>query len=338
MMDLRTRLFALFLAATSCSKDECVALEKLKAEHQSLLTKVRIQAEKADELEKSSAQFEVETNAMIDRLGFNKSDTELDKVLGERVAKLGGAKLRVIDPPASPQQGPVPRAWTISVLEKTPTAALSRAFELASSPPLIEIKTLVDDGKGVWSVQLERAVLDRLDLKPQPAKVVLPVGPETIKRTISMCGAGALRAAITKMREELEAKAPRAELMTELVQKRTTVLGQKRRAELLSERERETRSLQNMLVEAAEKAGVPIKAVGFEEPMVILEIRGTAAHRAKVEAKLPKELESVIGRPEGGAAGIVRLSLPNEVSRTPRNRVIGTKLRALPSKKEDSSP
>ncbi|MBI2378938.1 MAG: hypothetical protein HYV07_33395 [Deltaproteobacteria bacterium] len=335
----RLVVLALFVSSLSCSKQECVDLGRLRDEHELVANRVRIQAEKADELEKSATALEVETSAMVGKLGLTEKDEKLDAALEARVQKLPGATLKALDVPAAPQQGPTPRQWTVSFKEKSARVAFQRAADLAEVPPLFEIKTLVDDGGGQWSLQLERPILDRIDAKPVPVKVAMPRGPETIPSTFTTCGAGAIREQVAKLRDEIAQKTPRAEAMTQLAQKRATTLGEKRRAALLVERERETRRLQKLLLEAADEAKVVIKAVGFEEPMVILELRGTSKDRAKVEAKLPKELESAIGRPEGGGAGIVRLSLPNEVSRSPRNRQIGARYRPMPEKsavEEDS--
>jgi hypothetical protein len=180
---------------------------------------------------------------------------------------------------------------------------------LATVPPLLALTTVTrDQGTDQWTVLLQRMLPIRSPM--QPAAVPLPPldDPGAVKSQFGFCGASDLRAQITKTRAEIAKLAPDAEAATLLIASAPTFEGVRRRAERVSRTERDARAIMTQVIEGLVREKLPFKAVGYEEPAVLVELWGGPKELRKLETLLLAFGDRV--KPtDGSPAGVVRRSI-----------------------------
>lgn len=322
-MKLRHVLPAAALAAAACGKtDECRRLEASLQEHENSAKDLRARAQVNEKLEKSAQAAEAEARQVLEKLGFEMTEEQTNAALGQRAGAIEKAKIerKAITPDPTPENTArkSQTMWVVEFDEKDPEKAFAHVKALCQQPPFLLLSTLVKEkGQSRWRVELLRGDVDRVTIKPEPLPVPTPEAPDTIASQLGFCGASDTRAKIAKLRQEIDRLKPEAGKTTVLLPTKASWEGLRFRAEHENEKEQEVRRHVSELFEAARKAKVELKAIGYEEPLVILEVWGGKPERKRLETAMgPAMLGQVKDPPlDVTKPGVVRLSMIVEAAR-----------------------
>ncbi|MBK8010481.1 MAG: hypothetical protein IPK13_03980 [Deltaproteobacteria bacterium] len=307
--------------------EECVALREIALQHHRALLTARARARVHDRL---IGEVDNAKSAALDEkrsLGLDLEEAKLGTILTARVAAMKTATATItravaaIDVPGETGKTENVTEWRLSFDAKTQAQAIKSAAQLMEPPPLFRFSTLLHDKeRNRWTLELLRLTVDEVHVQPTPQ--ALPTGddPSTVPSQFGFCGASELRAEIAKAREEtasLETKALKSTVLLPMI---ATWVGLMRRAEFADAVERESRKHFDVLAAAAMAADVPIKALGNEDGLAVLEVWGDKEARRRVAAKIPSEFSEALRQPDVSTPGVVRFTLSNRF-KEPSTRV-----------------
>ncbi|MBK6687218.1 MAG: hypothetical protein IPG45_22300 [Deltaproteobacteria bacterium] len=303
--------------------EECKELDKLLTESQRAAQAVKGRATLWERVSQRANQKEANTKKLMAELGLDLGEEQLQATLEERIKAIPGATfertVRVADGEA---QGPTAATETLFVINiptKDPTAAIAQLRILWAAPPLLRIETIVQEkGKG-WRLELGRAEIDQVPVKVEPVQPKARTSPDTVPSQFGFCGAAAKRKQLATMEEEIKALEGKAAEVTTLLPAAASWEGLGRRVELVREVETEARRLINLVLDAALKSKVHLKAIGTEQELVMAELIGTAKDRAKLQNALDPDTIAQMQLPETEVTpGVARFGLPNRVAKERR--------------------
>lgn len=330
-------LFSLGLLAACSETDECKKLNDLRGQHDRLLTETRSKAALHDRLKSRAEVAEVKANKTLEALGLDLDESKITDRLTVRVAAIPTATISVGYTPLAPTEGGMPtreRLWEVSFEAKNVEEAFERLAKVVEVPPLVRVASFIKDkGKRRWRAQLLIQPVERIPVQPKPVLVPTLDDPGTIPPQLGFCGAGKIRRAIGEIRDQLTELRPKAERTTVLLPMVATFDGLGRRAEMAEKIETESRRLMQIMAVRAETAKVEIKAVGFETPLVVLEVWGKQPELARLEKQLAP-MASRLKKLDPAPPGVIRLGLPNPVAeknKPPQPRAAGAMPEAPPS-------
>jgi hypothetical protein len=321
------RLFwglVVFGLGVGCAEtEECKELDKLLTESQRVAQAVKGRATLWERVSQRANQKEANTKKLMAELGLDLGEEQLQATLEERIKAIPGATfertVRVADGEA---QGPTAATETLFVINiptKDQTAAIAQLRILWAAPPLLRIETIVQEkGKG-WRLELGRAEIDQVPVKVEPVQPKARTSPDTVPSQFGFCGAAAKRKQLATMEEEIKALEGKAAEVTTLLPAAASWEGLGRRVELVREVETEARRLINLVLDAALKSKVHLKAIGTEQELVMAELIGTAKDRAKLQNALDPDTIAQMQLPETEVTpGVARFGLPNRVAKERR--------------------
>jgi hypothetical protein len=326
---MRFRTALLLLLASGCGRtEECKQLEKLSKSYEKVWLAVQGQSGKAAGLEKRASEAEQAAKKLLADLAIDDTDDQAMAKLEARAAEIKGAKatkhLTEIPSPAAAATGPQAggsqnMAFEVVFPEKDPATAWAHAVALMSGPPLFSFETLLGpDPKAKkdagWRLQLRRPRIGRVEINPQPQPTPTLDDPDQIASQLGNCGAGAFRKQIATMKADLVRLAPTAARTTVLLPTLASWEGLKNRTLAADLAEKESRRLAALLVDKALAKKLHIRAVGYQEPLAVLEVEGGAKERAALELAFKGEKDALKPVP-GGSKDVVRVALANDRAR-----------------------
>ncbi|MCC7381991.1 MAG: hypothetical protein IT384_09185 [Deltaproteobacteria bacterium] len=310
-------LFSLGLLAACSETEECKKLNDLRGQHDRLLTETRSKAALLDRLKSRAEAAEVKANKTLEALGLDLDESKITDRLTVRVAAIPTATISVGYTPLAPSESGHPtreRMWEVSFDAKNVEQAFDLLAKVVEVPPLVRVASFIKDrGKRRWRAQLLVQPVERIPVEPKPVLVPTLDDPGTIPSQLGFCGAGKIRRAIGEIRAQLSELRPKAERTTVLLPTVATFDGLGRRAEMAEKTETESRRLMQIMAVRADAAKVEIKAVGFETPLVVLEVWGKQPELARLEKQLAP-MASRLKKLDPAPPGVIRLGLPNPVA------------------------
>jgi hypothetical protein len=314
------RILLIALACLGCGEtEECAKLRALLAEHERVRASMKARVALEDQTQKRLDRVEAKAKETMSSLGLDLPESKLAEELDARVRMIPGATIErttrmVADSMGSAQEGASETLWRIHYSAKSTDEALALAERLWVAPPVFRVATVIDEGKGKWLIELFRASVIEVPMNVAPTPIPMPAGLlEAIPSELGFCGAGDLRAQITGIQTELAALKEKAEALSVLLPKVATYEGLERRAALLGEEQAENRRLLGAYAGAVKASKVRFKAMGVERAVVVYELYGRDADRAKLEKHLPKDVVEGIKPLESATKGVLRLSVTNRV-------------------------
>lgn len=313
-------LCALGATLVSGCKDthECVALREIALQHHRALLTARARARVHDRLLGEVDNAKAAALEEKQSLGLDLDEVKLTTILTSHIAAMKSSTATItrgIAAVAVPgQDGKTENVtqWRLSFDAKDQAQAIKSATLLMKAPPLFQFRTLLHDkNTNRWTLELLRLTVDEIHVEPTPQALPTSDDPSTVESEFGFCGASELRAEIKKADEEtkdLEAKALKSTVVLPMI---ATWVGLKRRAEYADALEQESRKLFDVLATAALDANAPIKALGNEDGLAVLEVWGGKDARRRVAAKVPSEFSDALRQPEVSTPGVVRFTLSN---------------------------
>lgn len=288
--------------------EECRKLTTLKGQYEEALVRMKARAGLRERALERAEFAEKKAKETLERLGLDKSETELDAILRERAEALGARIERgtrdvpVGDAGVTEKQ----TIWSFELSAKDTASAVDQSRRLAGSPPLFRYIALLSKDDQ-WRFQLGRADVEQLDIeKIEPTPPPKRPQASDIPSEMGFCGASALRAEISALDAEIEALQKVASETTVAMPRAASWEGIRRRTVQIQAEEGEAREILDELLTAAVRARVPVKASGVEGAVVILELLGGPKQKvAFQEALPPKRLEALKPAPTS-RPGVIR--------------------------------
>lgn len=319
---MNSRHFALALCALpllACQEtDECKQLKVLKGRYEVAAVQMRARAGLRDQAVKQLESSKARTEALLKKLGLDKSETELDAVLRDRAQALKAQVERgTRDVPLGDDPGMTEKQtmWSFELSAKTAAEAVDHARRLAGSPPLFRYVALLGDGKS-WRFRLAETKIEQLDLS-QIKPVEPPERPslDNVPSSFGFCGASELRADIKRFEDEIHELDKVAAETTVAMPKAASWSGLYQRTMAQQAEEAEARVILDTLLTAAVRGDVPIKASGVEGGVVILEMRGGPKERKRFQSQLSKDYLQRLRPAETQRPGLIRYMMVNRATR-----------------------
>jgi hypothetical protein len=302
--------------------EECRRLRALKASHERVLITMQARAGLKDKAVARAKAAEADAQALLDKLGLEKSDDELSALLAERAAAVkadlqkGTRDVPLDDPQAKSETQVV---WSFALSAKDAAAAVDQTFTLAKGPPLFRFVALLSDGTS-WRLQLAKATVARVPIQVAPMPAPERKSAADIPSELGFCGASGLRGEVAALDAKIDALQAEAEATTVAMPTTASYEGLKSRAMLADLEENESRRIVAVLSSAALRANLKIKALGVEGAVVILELFGGPKERVKFTEQLDaKTLEELKPAPTEHP-GLVRYMMVNRVGEQARSR------------------
>lgn len=321
-MKIDVRTAALLLLVSGCGQnEECTKLAAMLKQHELVLADARARANVRPAAQKRADATEKAMHKLLDESGIERPDAELSAELARRVATVPTATMsQSIAQLGTTEEGEAitTTEWTIRFDEKDLSKTWDKVVVLASVPPLLGLSTLArDKGSDRWMLQLHRALPVRTPV--QPAKVPLPKleDPSAVPSQVGFCGAGDLRKKLAAIAAEVEQNRVAAEEATLLIATAPTFEGIRRRAELAVRTERDARAIMTQVMEGVVKQKLALKAIGYAEPAVVVEVFGGPAELKTLETLL-LPLGDRVKKSELDQPGVVRrLIVVSQPKRSP---------------------
>jgi hypothetical protein len=324
---MKRAAMSLALAASlgGCGEnDECRRLRATMPRHEEALAMMRSRAGALPRVKEQAAAAEARAKALLSETGLDLAEAQLGAALEARVAALPGARLERTARAVSSgdaQDGPggeTETVWVVSFEARDLGAARKAMDALAATPPTFRLRALLTDGSRGWRVELARADVEQVPIKVAPTPPPPRPDPAEIPSQLGFCGARDLRARIAAIGEEIAALEADAGETTVLLPTGTSWHGLGLRMVLLREVEVESRRIAGALLDAVAAAGLSLRALGVEREVVMLEVRGAQAERARLERALARDVLAAVTYPQAAEAGVLRLLVANRVEKERR--------------------
>lgn len=313
---MRLLLIASTLLAVGCEAgDECKRLTGMVSQYEDVLETATRRAENAERFGKEAEAAKQEAKEALERLGFDLAEGPLVEDLDKRLAAIPGAtKTRRVESfgPAEEAASNAKTIFTISFREKDPSKVWTIIEGLVSALPLWRLELVrVGSSPDLWEVELVRAVVEQLPIKPKPTPLPELPDPSTVPTELRFCGAGKLRTRLAELKAQIEKLREPATNTTVLLPAIASWKGLKQRAQVLEAVELESRKLQKLFFEAAVATKSKLKAVGYQEPRAVLEVFGGKAERAALERALAKHRSRLAIPEDNPDPKVIRFTLAN---------------------------
>ena len=278
MINVRTAVVVLLLGSGCGQTEECTKLAAMVKQHELVLADAKARANVRPAAQKRADATEKAMHKLLDESGIEQPDEQLAAELARRVATVPTATMsQALTQLGTTEEGEAitTTEWTLRFTEKDLSKAWDKVVVLASVPPLLGLSTLArEKGGDRWMLQLHRALPVRTPV--QPAKVPLPKleDPSAVASQVGFCGAGDLRKKLAAIAAEVEQNRAAAEEATLLIATAPTFEGIRRRAELAVRTERDARAIMTQVMEGVLKQKLALKAIGYAEPAVVVEVFG----------------------------------------------------------------
>lgn len=307
------------LSSAACQPtEECTKLQTLKGRYEVVANQMRARAGLREQALERARISEERAQALLTKLGLDKTETELDAILKQRAQTLGVSVERGTREVAlGESEGATEKQtlWSFELSAKDAAAAVDQARTLAGSPPLFRYVALLGDGK-TWRFRMAATQIDQMnldDLKPVPPPT--RQDPADIESNFGFCGASGLRADIAKLEAEIVSLEPKAAETTIAMPKSASWAGLNQRVLAVQAEEAEARLVLDTLMSAAVKGRVEIKAAGVEGAVVILELRGGPAERQRFQSQLSEKFLEALRPGDGQRPGVIRYMMANRAAR-----------------------
>ncbi|MCK6547789.1 hypothetical protein L6R52_18195 [Myxococcota bacterium] len=314
---------------TACDdNDECRELRSTLKARKDILNSARAQSNALEIAQKRAAAAEGNATKLLKALWLSEPETRIQDTLEKRARVVSdaifvrGAQAVGGERPGDPTSSET--MWTIRFRE----ADLQRAFryldEVTATPPLVRFATMVRESRDSadWRIELLRAAAEQVPINPQPVLLPPPADLSAVKRQIGFCGAGKLRDEIEEADAELKRLKERAEKTTVLLPTAASYDGLRARAELLRDIELENRRHLRLFREAVVASGVPLKGLGVEGTMAVVELFGGTKERAAFMLEVDKlGAAAAVQEPKNQKEGVLRFGLLNKISEARRVRM-----------------
>ena len=307
---------AFALVNVACGEtDECRKLAALVETNTAKLEKVKRRAKIHEKVKARTEKAEKLAQDFMDSIGLDDSESDVEKPLKERVAKIPGATIQrdAADADAA-GDGTLRKKgtyWRINYRAENFDAGIAVAEKLVTAPPLYLLDNLRKKaGSDEWSLTLFRATIDRVPLKTQPVAVDPLPKADGIKSEFGFCGASTSRSALAKIESEYAAAKQKAEEVSQLLPLGASWQGIMMRSQRLNLVEEENRRLMTAFIKAVRDAKPDeFVGIGYEEPEMVLEVKGGKAVNKALEASLAPLADRV--KANEASKGFVRISIAN---------------------------
>lgn len=305
----------LALSVLGCETEECRRLAGMVEQYQEALDVAQRRAHKAESFEKQAQEAESQTNATLARLGLDRAEEALVKDLERRLAKLPGATYQRRVESFGPAEEAATNSKTIFTI-RFQAKGLEQAWVAAElvvqELPLFRLESFRPAPlPDAWELEVARAVVERLPIKPTPTPLPELPDPKTVPGQLGFCGASRARSDLEAIKQQIDALREKATSTTILLPTIASWKGLDQRALVLERVELQSRALQKVLVEAVLTTKSKLKAVGYQEPRAVLEVQGGKKERESLERALAKH-RAILAVPESQPQEtVVRLTLTN---------------------------
>lgn len=304
------------LFAVGCSPgDECKRLTGMVSQYEEVLQTAHRRAENAERFQKEAQEAEQEAQEILKRLGLDLAEAALVEDLDKRLAAIPGAtKTRRVENygPAEEAASNSKTIFSVTFREKDPTKAWGIVERLVEPLPLWRLELVrAGDKSDVWEVELVRAIVERLPIKPPVVPLPELPDPATVPSEMRFCGAGKLRTQLGELRQQIEGLREAAGKTTVLLPTIASWKGLHKRAQVLERVELQARALQRVLFQAAVATKSKLRAVGYQEPRAVLEVFGGKDERLALERALVKHRSILAVPEENPGPKIIRFTLAN---------------------------
>lgn len=302
--------------------EECKELDKLLEASRHAASAVKGRAAMWERAHARLQEKETATKKLLAELGLDQGEEQLKGELEARVAKIPGASfersVKVAEEQGTAPSGETETLFVINLPGDDVASLLPSLKALIASPPLLQLQTVVREGKG-WRIELGRLEIDQIPIKVDPVRPPPRVSPDSVKSEFGFCGAGDKRKQLAALEEEIKANDEKAAELTTLLPAAASWEGLGRRAELVREVETEARRLFLVVLEAVQKTKVQLKAIGSEQELVMVELKGSPKDRSKLQGAFDPQTLSQVQLPETEVTpGVARFALPNRVAKERR--------------------
>ncbi len=250
------RLFVLALVlaplvstVTGCEdNNECKRLKAILQQTKTTAENAGMRAETYERIKDNETRAKKKANQVMDSLGLDDAEDDLEKTIEERRSKLIGSTIKRHPRKPDPESGAFRRQstlWSVTFTASSVADAIAKAKKLVETPPLFYLERLVrsQDKKNEWRVDLGRATIDRVPIKPTRVKIIMPTDPADVPSEFGFCGSGALRSKIGALRAEIESVRDDAEKTSMIMPASASWRGIEKRSRLVEAIEKEYRVL-----------------------------------------------------------------------------------------------
>jgi len=298
---------------TACGQtDECRRL----AELQKAWDKTRVTAEERaanlPRVKERAAKLEDASRKLMDDTWLEADDQRVHAELLKRVSAIPTgtvAKSQAMLGSTDEGDSITTTEFMITFEEKDLAKAWDKVVAIGQVPPLLTLSAVIKAEKGAaWGVRMQRFVQGNFRSPFKPGRVPLdkPDDPSTVPTQMGFCGAGDLRQKIVAIQSKIGSVEADADQATILMASGPTAEGVRRRAEKALKTERESREIMTRVIDGIAKQKLPFKAIGFEDPAIVVELWGG-----------PKELKALetLLLPFGDRVKPTELAAPGVVRR-----------------------
>jgi hypothetical protein len=313
-----TALASLTILAGCGDTDECKRLKELRGKYEKLLIEAKARSQLTPKLKERLDSAKQSTNRVLEGLGLDLAEERVAELVKERVQAIGATVVpkEVTGEADETGERNLRKVFEISFTEKDQAKVWANVEALAKTPPLLRVATLIKEKKGdQWTVQLEPIGVERADFEPRPVHLKALEKADTIAPELGFCGAGKMREMIIELGQQIDALRADAERTTVLLPQIATLDGLRHRAEAKKKSEDEALRIMRQLFEYVRASKTNLKAVGYEEPLVAVEVWGGPKERARLEEALAPMAEQL--RPQESTPEVIRFGVFNALS-TPR--------------------
>ncbi len=289
--------------------DECKRLDEIAKQHDKVLLNAKARAYARAQAKKQADVAEAAMTKVLEESGIEQPEAVTTAELTRRVGLVPTATIsrREVQLSSTDEGDPIATTeWKIEFRERDLTKAWDKVVTLGTVPPLLTLATVtLDKGTDRWTLQLQRMLPVTSPYQAAPVPLPALEDPGAVPSQIGFCGASELRAKIGATRTEIAALKEDAEAVTVLIAAGPTFEGVRRRATTASRTERDARAIMSQVMDGMVREKLPFKAIGYEDPSVIVEVWGGPKEvRALDTLLLP--FGDRVKVSELGQAGVVR--------------------------------
>jgi len=271
---------------------------------------MREKAEKQRDNEKEKAE------QILEAYGLDRPESELTATFEARAEAHDGVTVErtTRKTKGGPDINPYTRetVWRFAISRRPLGEMFDLLDELSASPPITRLSLLQRESDGSYTLELKRITLPEAPGEPKPAP--LPSVPDVSKIPAQwgLCGAGRMRGRIKEIEQEIESLAEDAKATTVAMPQSSTWQAKTLRARKRGALERGGRSIVATVLRKVVEERIPLRAVGVEDEIVVIELRGGADRmKARLRSALPASLADDLGELQTSEDDIARFSLPN---------------------------
>lgn len=303
--------------------DECVELRRVLKTSERALAAAKGRAALAERTGRNLERIKADVTRKLENKGLDLEEGALVETMEARAESESKVTFERTVRPMAPDPTDVSQAQKSETVlrfnfpARDLEAAWAIAERLAAEPPMTRMFTLIAPKRRrqPWRLELGRVDIQRLPMSAIEPRALPPRrSAADVPEEFGFCGAGELRSRLGQIDAEIEGLAEKAGQTTVNLPLFASWKGLSRRADLAIDIETRSRELAKALVDATLASKQVFLGLALEKEAVLLEVKGGAKEKARVQEKLSESLLESIRDLDGGREGVARFALSNPVS------------------------